>query len=66
MQATASPQPARQALRSKPEAAEYLGGISIRTLERLVKDGQLRPVKLRGRVMFSQTALDAVAENGAI
>ena len=66
MHATATPQPPRPALRNKQQSAEYLGGISIRTLERLVKDGQLHPVKLRGRVMFSQTALDAVAENGAI
>lgn len=66
MQATAPQQPARKALRSKPEAAEYLGGISVRTLERLVRDGQLHPVKLRGRVMFTQQSLDAIAENGAI
>ena len=53
--------PERPILKTKRQAAEYLGGISPRTLERMVKDGQVRSVRLRGRVMFKTTDLDAAA-----
>lgn len=55
MPTTATSEPAR--LRSKKQTAEYLN-VSERGVERLVKDGDLKAVHLRGRVLFTQAAID--------
>lgn len=56
--------PERPAFKSKKQAAQYLGGVSERTVERMVKDGQLHPVKIRGRVMLKVAELDAIGQPG--
>lgn len=55
MLAPATSEPAR--LRNKKQAAEHLN-LSERGVERLVADGDLKAVRLRGRVLFTQAALD--------
>jgi excisionase family DNA binding protein len=40
------------------EAADYLGGVSPRTVHRLVARGQLRKVKIGGSTRFRRTELD--------
>lgn len=43
-------------LLSKREAAATLG-VGVRTLERMYASGELAHVRLRGRVLFEQSAL---------
>ncbi len=45
------------ALMDKPIAAEYLS-TSVRTIERMMADGELKPVKFRGEVRFRKVELD--------
>lgn len=40
------------------QAAYYLGGVSTRTVHRLVARGQLRKVKVGGSTFFRQSELD--------
>ena len=47
----------RRAL-SKPQAATYLGGISVRTLDRLIEDGELTAILVRGRKKVEVAVLD--------
>lgn len=49
--------PAGQSLKTKAETAKHLH-ISERGVERLVADGVLKAVRLRGRVLFSPAAID--------
>lgn len=42
----------------KAQAARYLGGVSTRTVDRLVARGQLRKVKVGGSTFFRQSELD--------
>ena len=55
MSATATSEPAR--LRNKKQAAEFLN-LSERGVERLVADGDLKAVRLRGRFLFTQSSLE--------
>ena len=47
-------------------AARFLG-ISRTTLDKLVRQGKIKPVRLAGRVLFSRSHLEAIArgESGA-
>lgn len=40
------------------QTARYLGGVSTRTVHRLVERGQLRKVKVGGSTFFRQSELD--------
>lgn len=53
------PEPQTDRLRTRIEATGILH-ISMPTLDRMIKAGQLRAVKIRGRVMIPQSALDLV------
>lgn len=52
-------------LQSKPLAAKYLGGVSLKTLDRLVSRRDLPCVKILGRTMFRVADLDAYIERQA-
>jgi excisionase family DNA binding protein len=45
------------ALKLKP-AAEYLGGLSVPTMHRLIKRGLLRPCRSLRHLLFSRAELD--------
>ena len=46
---------------SKLELAMKIG-ICVRTLDKLMSDGQISYIKIRGRVIFSQEDLDAYVD----
>lgn len=48
----------RDTLLDVTQAGDYLGGISRRTVYRLVEDKKLEPVKLRGQTRFWRSELD--------
>lgn len=52
----------RPRLLSYPQACEYLGGISEGTLRALVRDNELKPLRLRGAVRFDVRDLDTWIE----
>ena len=54
MPVTASP----RRLLNREEVAELLGGVSVRTLERLVEKGDLVPLRIGRRVLFEPSAVD--------
>jgi len=45
-------------------AARFLG-ISRTTLDKLVRRGEIKPVRLAGRVLFSRSLLEAIAKGEA-
>jgi excisionase family DNA binding protein len=55
-----SPQPTAQVLLSRREAAARLS-ISLATLDRLTRAGELPRVKLPGKVLYRPESLDAFA-----
>lgn len=55
--------PFRAALKTK-EACEYLGGISVPTLHRIVKRGSLRPNRTTRHLLFRVCDLDALLREG--
>lgn len=57
---TSSAPPDPSALLDYDGAATRLR-IGVRTLRKLVTEGEIRPVRIRGRVLFSPAALDAFA-----
>jgi excisionase family DNA binding protein len=52
-------------LLNKTEAAAYLG-VSIRTLERLMRDKELSPIYITRRPAFTYDDLNALAERNRI
>ena len=46
-------------LHTLPEAAEQLGGVSVRTLEREIADGQLAVTYVRGQRRIARADLEA-------
>jgi excisionase family DNA binding protein len=55
------PPPVRPKLFSREEAAALLGNINIRTVDRLVKRGQLKAVRLGRRNMVTRESAEALA-----
>jgi excisionase family DNA binding protein len=55
------PPPVRLKLFSREEAAALLGKINIRTVDRLVKRGQLKAVRLGRRNMVTRESAEALA-----
>ena len=53
------PEPQTDRLRTRIESTDVLH-ISMPTLDRMIKAGQLRAVKIRGRVMIPQSSLDSI------
>jgi predicted site-specific integrase-resolvase len=51
----------KRKLISRDETAIVLGGISVRTLDRLIKRGQLKTVKLGRRHMIVADSADELA-----
>lgn len=58
---TGTPSPMQRRLFPKKEAAHYLG-ISIRSLEYLVRDGHILQVPLCGRKLYDKADLDALID----
>ena len=54
-------QPAKRKLISRDEAAEVLGGINIRTVDKLIKRGVLKSKKLGRRHMIVADSADDLA-----
>lgn len=57
--------PERGALKLK-EAREYLGGLSVPTMHRLIKRGLLRPNKSTRHLLFPVRELDRFLQDGQI
>jgi hypothetical protein len=57
--------PQRGALKLR-DACEYLGGLSIPTMHRLVKRGLLRPNRSTRHLLFSVTELDRFLRDGQV
>jgi len=55
--------PTNGALKLKP-AAEYLGGLSVPTMHRLIKRGLLRPNKSTRHLIFLRSELDRFLRDG--
>jgi hypothetical protein len=51
------------ALKLKP-AAEYLGGLSVPTMHRLIKRGLLRPNRALRHLVFAKVELDRFLRDG--
>jgi hypothetical protein len=49
---------------NKEAAAEFLGGVTSRTVTNLVTRGQLKPIKIANRTMFRFRDLCALARRG--
>ena len=62
MQGTGSSIPPHSPLVSVREARRVLGGISAQTLYRLVRDGDLKIVKLRRRSFLRRADIDALID----
>jgi len=58
---TESPAPAALKMR---EAREYLGGLSVPTIHRLVKRGLLRPNRATRHLIFLRSDLDRFLRDG--
>jgi len=58
-----SNEPTNGALKLKP-AAEYLGGLSVPTMHRLVKRGLLRPIRSLRVLTFARAELDRYIRDG--
>jgi hypothetical protein len=56
-----SRRPLEQKLISRKVAATVLGGIHVRTVDKLVKDGRLASVKLRRRHMITRESAEDLA-----
>jgi excisionase family DNA binding protein len=53
-------------LLSTKDSCRVLGGISLRTLFRLIEANQLRPIRVGRRIFFSEDELKRfISENGA-
>jgi excisionase family DNA binding protein len=50
---------------NREEAGRILGRVSSMTIWRLVKAGELRPVKIGGRTLYRQSDLRALMERGS-
>jgi hypothetical protein len=48
----------------KPEARKLLGGTSASTLDRMLRDGQLAKVMIRGRVMIPLSSINNILAGG--
>jgi excisionase family DNA binding protein len=59
----AQPTQAQQNLRSVANASEQLG-ISLMSVRRLIADNQLQSVRILGRVLIPQSAIDALVLRG--
>ena len=57
-QATKNLQHVKARLLSRAEAAKILGNIHIRTVDKLIKRGQLKSVTLGDRIMIVATSVD--------
>jgi hypothetical protein len=57
------PAPIRGAFKLE-EARQYLGGVSVPTMHRLVKRGLLKPNRSLRHLIFSRTDLDNFLANG--
>lgn len=55
---------ADQLLFSRRDAARILGGISARTVDKLVRRGDLQSTKVGDRPMFHRDELNRIARNG--
>jgi excisionase family DNA binding protein len=51
------------ALKLKP-AAQYLGGLSVPTMHRLIRRGLLRPNRMLRHLLFSREELDRFLQEG--
>lgn len=47
------------ALLTAKEAAHYLGGVSVRTMDRLAERGELTKVKVKRSTRYKRSELDA-------
>jgi hypothetical protein len=52
-----------QKLYSKEEAARVLGGVSTKTVDRLIKDGKIEVKRLQRRVMPTVESVHALADS---
>ena len=52
------------ALMTAAAVRRRLGGVSAMTLWRLVRDGELRPVQIRGRNLYDPVDVDALIARG--
>ena len=59
-----SNQSSDQLLYSRRDAARILGGISARTVDKLVRRGDLQSTKVGDRPMFHRDELNRVARHG--
>lgn len=53
------PEPEQEKLLSRKEAAEALH-VSLPTIDRMLKDGELVPCRIRGRVFIRQSDVDRI------
>lgn len=54
-----------ETLRTRIKAKGLLG-VSMPTIDRMIKAGELRAVRVRGRVMIPQSALDAIMKGEVV
>ena len=57
------PPSAEEILLTRNETAKALH-VSLPTVDRMVKAGELRRVKVRGRIMIQQSEIDKILKNG--